>query len=225
MVTDNHELRARVKLWAESGPASVCRSVVEMELRYIRKAWKEAASDVYQEWSRKTEQDEQLPPDYQLAEALSGLQWSQVEVKQGQAEMRTELTIPSSGEKTDLRLKMGDYQDVQCFIRQHTHGGQQTVNEVTCDLVSGWLPDNELERKDTEAHLETSGDEVRESFKSLYSVLSKVMHHSFARFEDLTLVIPRPRPPLSVGHCFAIASLAKRAKVPYKFVDLAADQA
>jgi len=198
-------LRGRVRHFAEAGPASVCRSIVEMELSFARRRWREAAEDTYSEWSRLLEEKYVDLGDGELAEALSMLVFTEKNAK-----------MVADVNDRKLEVELDDYSKMQCFLALQNRG-EETINECTCRLLSEWIPEVDLEVKCEEAHAEAPAAAVREAFRSLYSVLSQIMHKAWPRFEDLTLIIPKPRHPLTVAHCFAIATLAKRAHVPYKF--------
>jgi len=201
-------LRARVKAIAEAGPRSVCRSFINLELRYARKCWRDAAVEASKEWFMLLGDEPLTPNDAAMVKFLSDLPF----VKENQR-MIAVLPNQTSELAKKLVLDAEEYLAMRCFIQLQQRPQTATIDEFSCKLLGQWLPDADLETKSADAGLEIDLAALRDGFQSLYAV-SEIIN---VWFEDLMLIIPLPKNPLELAHYFAMATLAKRAKVPYKF--------
>jgi len=211
-------LRSRVRLYAESGSAAVCRSAVELELNYARKSWRATAVSIYKEWTKrsreglgqsesKVNEPVEIPEDSVLAFELKLLDLTENSAK-----------LPDQHvDDNEIALRPGECTQLQNFIALYTRE-EGSMNEVTCQLFAACLPDEALEVQSEDLRVVLDPDKVRGAFSTLYPAICGLVHLAWPRLDDTsTLLIPRPRHPLFAHHCLAIATLARHARIPFKF--------
>ena len=135
-------------------------------------------------------------------------------------QMPKAVDMKSSKDVRDQDLEFSDDHILQLGFLQELEARRGTAGFFVNEFVAKCFAKRVVSVETKLGALSSTPERVREAFDTLYNVTSNIVHLAGVRFEGDFVVIPRPRDPLSVEHCLALATVVKHIGFDVKLDDL-----